>query len=70
MLTIGLSACAGAQNQRHDRLNSAWRASAKPQDGSGGAGSGKGRSLETGQVLDRVTFVQAVLKRNPRVEAS
>lgn len=70
LLALGISACAGAQRQRHDRLYSEWRASALPSEASGNAKADGVRGIESAKTLDRATFVRAVLERNPSLESS
>jgi len=69
LLAFALAGCAGAQTQRHDRLYSAWRASARPSPGSAKAAS-EVRAIDGSDTLDRSTFVLAVLARNPSLESS
>lgn len=69
LFALGLSACAGSQSQRHDRMYSAWRGSARLVTPSAGSAS-ETRALDTATTLNRAAFVQAVLARNPNLESS
>ena len=68
LVALGLSGCASAQNDRYDRLNSAWQASARAPEAPRQSNPDDTHSNETS--LDRAAFIRSVLERNPTVEAS
>jgi len=70
LFALWVSGCAGAQAHRRDQLYSAWRASVPSSETSHPSGAVHGESLATADSLDRAAFVQAVLDRNPSLEAS
>lgn len=65
LFVLGLSLCVEARGQRHDDVDAVGPAPARPS-----TTATEPHSLDTAEALDRVTFVKAVLERNPSLESS
>ncbi len=67
LFVLSLSVCVGAQAQRPDRAYAEETQSRRPSSAANESGL---HAIDTAASLDRATFVQAVLERNPSLEAS